>query len=171
MKSSKFLWITGVLGTLCILGALYLSFYKVQAPTVSDIKVVSDSLEIKRHAEISIGQGTSSTTIMVDVADTEALQERGLGGRTTMTENQAMFFVFSIPEPYGFWMKDMFIPIDIIWLDKNLKVIYIKENVSPSTYPESFAPKTPALYVLEVASGFSSRHNVKIGDTIKVWYK
>ena len=153
------------------MSALYLSFCKVQAPTVSDTKVVSDSLAIKRQAEISIGQGIASTTILVDVADTVALRERGLGGRTYMAENQGMFFVFDVPEPYGFWMKDMFIPIDIIWLDKNLKVIYVKEDVLPSTYPESFAPKTPAFYVLEVTSGFSHRHNVKIGDVIKVWYK
>ncbi len=160
-KSSKFLWITGILGTFCILCALFLSFCKVPTSTMSDIKKVSF---------ISIGQGTASTTIIADVADTQVLQERGLGGRDSMAENQGMLFVFNVSRPYSFWMKDMLIPIDMIWLDKDLKIVYIKTNVSPSTYPESFAPKTPALYVLEVASGFSARHNLKLGDSIKVWY-
>ena len=162
MKSKIFLWITGVLGALCILCFLFLSFYKPPAQKMSDTGKVSF---------ISIGQGLASTTITADVADTQALQERGLGGRASLSDSQGMFFVFNRPELYGFWMKDMIIPIDIIWLDENLKIVYLKENVSPSTYPESFTPRTPALYVLEVASGFSRLHNVKVGDVIKVWYK
>lgn len=168
MKQSKFLWITGILGTLCILGGLYFSFFSSQnnQPS-SNQKVASttdDSLVIKKRAQITIG----TTTIIADIADTVPIQRRGLGGRTSLTENQGMLFIFDLPEKYAFWMKDMLIPIDMIWLDQNLKVVYVKNNVSPDTYPETFAPQKPANYVLEVAAGFAGRHSLKIGDTLKL---
>src|SRR3954471_24776165 len=53
--------------------------------------------------EVKLG----STTIQVDISDTEALREQGLSGRTSLAENEGMLFVFPTPGPYGFWMKDM----------------------------------------------------------------
>jgi uncharacterized membrane protein (UPF0127 family) len=51
-------------------------------------------------------------------------------------------------------MKDMNFPIDIIWLDKDKKVVYIVKNAPPESYPyEHFEPKEEARYVLEVAAG------------------
>jgi hypothetical protein len=58
-------------------------------------------------------------------------------------------------------------PIDMIWIDENLKVVYIQKSAEPSSYPNSFTPNTNARYVLEVVSGFSENNNLKIGDTIQ----
>ena len=103
-------------------------------------------------------------TISVSIADTEAAREKGLGGRTSLGLDEGMLFVFPKEGKYAFWMKDMRFAIDIVWLSKDGTIIYMKENVSPNTYPASFAPATPAMYVLELPAGYVGSHGVKVGD-------
>ena len=77
-----------------------------------------------------------------------------------------MLFIFNSADNYGFWMKDMIFPIDIIWIGENKKIVYIEKNVLPESYPKNFSPNVKAMYVLEVLSGFSEKHNIKIGDEV-----
>lgn len=100
------------------------------------------------------------------VADTEPLQERGLGGVKNLSDKQAMIFVFDKPDKYPFWMKDMLIPIDMAWFDSNRKLLYVAENVSPNTYPKTFESPTDALYVLETKAGEMSSIGAKVGDVM-----
>jgi hypothetical protein len=105
--------------------------------------------------------------IKVDIADTPELQERGLSYRKNLKEDEGMLFVFNNSGRYSFWMKDMYFPIDMIWLDDNLKVVYIKKNAKPESYPETFGPNVSTKYVLEVVAGFSEKNNLKEGDVIR----
>lgn len=105
-----------------------------------------------------------NTSINVDIADTPALQERGLSGRKTLLGDQGMYFIFDHSGIYPFWMKEMNFPIDIIWIDDHMSVADITKNVLPSSFPQTFASKVPVRFVLEVQSGFAARHGVKIGD-------
>lgn len=75
-----------------------------------------------------------------------------------------MLFVFAEAEQYSFWMKDMNYPIDIVWIDANRQVVAITENATPESYPLKFTPPVPVKYVLEVRSGWNTRHRVKVGD-------
>ena len=111
--------------------------------------------------------------IKVDLALTSAEQTQGLSGRLNLNENEGMLFVFTNPGKYPFWMKDMNFPIDIIWLGKNMQVVYIKKNASPKLYPETYGPGEndgDAKYVLEVMSGFSDKNNLKVGDSVLFTY-
>src|SRR3989338_6103217 len=74
----------------------------------------------------------------VEVVDSDFARGRGLSGRSALLENQGMFFVFEKESDYGFWMKDMLFPIDIIWIDKNFKINHIENEVKPETYPKVF---------------------------------
>jgi uncharacterized membrane protein (UPF0127 family) len=106
--------------------------------------------------------------IKVDLALTPSEQEQGLSGRTELKENTGMLFVFPQPGKYGFWMKDMNFPIDMIWLGEDFRVVYIKKNASPLLYPEVYGPgpnDANAEYVLEVVNGFSDKNNLKVGDS------
>ncbi len=103
-------------------------------------------------------------TYKVDVAETRYFLERGLSGRESLKSNEGMFFIFQKPDKYGFWMKDMSFPIDIIWFDESLKVVHIEKNVKPETYPKVFTPESNSEYVLEVSSGQVDILNIKIGD-------
>src|SRR3989344_4329125 len=55
------------------------------------------------------------TTVMAEVADTLALQTRGLSGRTSLGEGEGMLFIFDQEGTHGIWMKDMHFAIDIVW--------------------------------------------------------
>jgi uncharacterized membrane protein (UPF0127 family) len=64
-------------------------------------------------------------------------------------------------------MKNMNFPIDIIWIGEDLRVVYIKKDAKPESYPEAFTPNQDAKYVLEVFSSFSEKNNLKVGDRVE----
>lgn len=106
-------------------------------------------------------------TLSVELARTSAQQELGLSGRSGLADGTGMLFVFEKPAQYGFWMKDMNFPLDIIWLSDAGKAIFIKKNLSAATYPTVYTPPSPAKYVLEVPAGFSEKNKLKLGETMK----
>ncbi len=101
-----------------------------------------------------------------EVVTTQAEQEQGLSGRETVPENYGMLFVFPQEERTGFWMKDMLVPIDIIWLSDTGTILGIEDSVSPDTYPEAFYPPQPAKYVLETKAGEARRRGWSVGTQI-----
>jgi len=107
-----------------------------------------------------------AVTFNVEVADTDAKRTQGLSGREGLAEDQGMLFVFDKEGYYGFWMKDMKFPVDMIWLSKDKKVTHIENDVSPQTYPEVFNSPAPSLYVLEVSAGFSAKNNIQVGELV-----
>ena len=107
----------------------------------------------------------------VELALTPEEQTQGFSGRSGLGENEGMLFVFDTPGKYGFWMKDMLFPIDMIWLAppssggvNELQIVFIKKNATPESYPETFVPDQDARYVLEVPAGFSERNDLQVGD-------
>ena len=106
-------------------------------------------------------------TIHIAVADTETARQQGLSGRAGLAPDEGMLFVFPEDGEHAFWMKDMLFSIDILWLSADGKVVYMAENVSPDTYPQSFRPDVPARYVLELPAGYAKEYNVIIGDVVR----
>lgn len=100
----------------------------------------------------------------LDIAATNADRTLGLGERDSYPENRAMLFLFPYPDRYGFWMKGMRFPIDIIFLSKG-RVISIERSLQPSD-DRIVMPPEPADQVLEVNAG-KARH-LSPGD--RVWY-
>lgn len=102
----------------------------------------------------------------IEIADTAEARTLGLSGRLGLATSTGLLFVFEQEAQYGFWMKDMNFPIDIAWLDKDKKIVYIEENASPESYlrREVFTPATPAMYVLETPAFFFQNSKIKIGD-------
>ncbi|MFZ2522653.1 MAG: DUF192 domain-containing protein [Minisyncoccia bacterium] len=103
---------------------------------------------------------------IVRVADTKDEREKGLSGTPSLPLGEGMLFVFSGSNNYGFWMKDMQYPIDIVWIGEDLKITHIEKSLSPDTYPKVYYPLKPSRYVLEVSSGQSDNLKVKIGDSV-----
>ncbi len=123
-------------------------------------------LDIDKYV-LSINNKEISLTVASSTADLE----KGLSGVESLDENTGMFFVFDTEDKYGFWMKDMKISIDIIWLDSLKKVIYIEKNVSPDTYPKVFFPPENSLYVLELKPGFTDENNISVGNILNIFKK
>lgn len=122
----------------------------------------------KNFQEPERGQAVSTTTsdIEFEIADSPALQEKGLGGREVIPENYGMLFVFPAHDRYGFWMKGMLTSIDIIWLSDNGTILGIEDTVSPETYPQGFYPPQPVKYVLETRAGEARRKGWEVGTRI-----
>lgn len=114
-----------------------------------------------------VALGIRGVNIEAEVADTLSRRMQGLSGRSGLSENTGMLFVFEEDDRHGIWMRDMRFPIDILWLDSTLKVVSLKEYVDPASYPETFYPSEPVRYVLELPAGFTSVHGITEGD--QVW--
>jgi hypothetical protein len=104
--------------------------------------------------------------IKVEVRDTEAGRELGLSGRNSLALDHGMLFVFDTPGPYGFWMKDMKFPIDIVWISEDLAVVGMVRWATPESYPEIFSPPSDIKYVLEVPAGYSTEHGIAVGQRV-----
>lgn len=110
----------------------------------------------------------------VEIARTDSARQLGLSGREYLAEDTGMLFVYENPGLHGIWMKDMNFPIDIIWIGAEdsrigtLRVLDMKKNVSPETYPIVFTPSVPSTYVLEVNAGFAEEEGVGIGDSVTI---
>lgn len=98
------------------------------------------------------------------VAKTDIQREQGLAGVDYLGENDAMLLAFTRNEKWPIWMKDMKIPIDILWLDESQKVVYIVKGASPDDYPTTYVPNDPARYVVELPMGSVDSRNIKIGS-------
>ncbi len=107
-----------------------------------------------------------SKALSVAYADTEIKREQGLSGTQSLGDNQGMLFFFDTSVMPGFWMKDMNYPLDIIWINKDKKIVSVSENLDPKTYPQTFSPSEPIQYVLEVQSGFYKTNSLKVGDSL-----
>lgn len=107
------------------------------------------------------GQDTLSL-IDIEIVDTEAEITTGLMYRRSMPANAGMLFIFDRPEPRSFWMKNTYIPLDIIFIDDLQKIVTIQSNTRPLS--EASVPSSrPAQYVLEVNAGFCQQHGITEG--------
>lgn len=104
--------------------------------------------------------------VRVEVVQKKDELSRGLQFRRSMGADEGMLFVFSNSQAYSFWMKDTWIPLDIIWLDYSKRVVHIAKNVPPckSDPCPIYTPSSEALYVVEVNGKYADRLGVRIGD-------
>ncbi len=107
-----------------------------------------------------------STPFSVEIAETSAQKEHGLMGRESLPENAGMWFVFDKPVTDSFWMKDTLIALDLIFVDENLKVVYVFANAVPGSTDMITSP-VPYQYVLEVNAGAAAKYNIKAGDVVE----
>ena len=102
----------------------------------------------------------------VEIATTPSQLSRGLSNRTQLCQNCGMLFVFPNSQILTFWMKDTLIPLDMIFIDQNKKIVNIvTAKVGDLSIKYS---TTPALYCLELNAGKALELNLKNGDSIEL---
>lgn len=141
--------------------------------------VVAVGIFVKRSVNVSVQKSAKtvvidSKTIPVEIADTPELRSKGLSGRSSLGANSGMIFVFdSKGVTPGFWMKDMLITLDFIWIAGG-KIVKIDKNVQPAPTgtPDNalpvYYPGQPIDYVLEVNGGFSDTNHIQVGDSVNL---
>lgn len=109
----------------------------------------------------------------VEIADTMPKRAQGLSGRTSFGESEGMLFIFkTASSTHNFWMKDMRIPLDIVWI-RGTTIVGFAENAEPE--PEKplwgltiYYPPEPVDKVLEINAGLVKKYGFAIGDKIDV---
>lgn len=107
--------------------------------------------------------------LRAEVADTPEERARGLMLRPSLPPGEAMLFVFPEERPWGFWMKDVQFPLDIIWLSANGTVVHVWSAPPCLADPcPTREPPAPALYVVETVAGFAAEHSVGPGTKAEI---
>jgi uncharacterized membrane protein (UPF0127 family) len=135
----------------------------------ADTSIPSNITATPHHhdrSEVVIG----GVKIGAELADTPTKQAEGLTWRPQLNESEGMLFVFGSEGTLSFWMKNMLIPIDVVFITSDMKIITIHKSVPPcSNNPcPSYTSSKPAKYALEVRAGFCERHGVQPGDSISI---
>jgi uncharacterized membrane protein (UPF0127 family) len=118
--------------------------------------------QLQPHATIHLGDGVYTA----NVAKTQQDRDKALGGSYSLGDSQALLLVYDTDGRWAITMKDMNYPIDIVWLDKDKKVVYIVKNAPPESYPyQQFEPNSDARYVVELPEGAVGQKKIAIGMT------
>jgi uncharacterized protein len=100
----------------------------------------------------------------VEIANSEANRTNGLSNRKALSRQSGLLFVFNQVGNQSFWMKDMLIPIDIIFFDDKWKIVLIESNLQPNSYPKIFGSGVKSQYVLEVNALEAELYGLALGD-------
>ncbi len=108
-------------------------------------------------------------SVMAELAVTEAERARGLMFREKVPPDQGMLFVFEEGGLYSFWMKNTLVPLDILWLGQDRRIVHIAADVPPCTAEPcpTYGPDTPASFVLELKAGEARARGLKTGDRLE----
>lgn len=154
--------ILSIFFTFIILASIiFIGFFKKKS--VDNYKTYKNFFN--NYKKIKVGVGSRHYTLYV--ADDEQKKLRGLSNIDGLKEEYGMIFVFSKPDYYYFWMKNMKFSLDFIFLNKN-KIVDIVENVKPNTYPNYIISKKPFDMVIELNEGQIKKAGVYVGSNIKI---
>lgn len=157
---------------------------KPQEKRISPITLAVIVLTILFAAGLRIKQGLDLRRVVwadleahgrklsVEVADTSAKRELGLGKRDSLAADHGMYFPFPAAQYWVFWMKGMRFPIDIVWIQGG-KVVDISQEVQvdPGLPLSTYSPIEPADAVLELNAGAAREIGLQKGDTVTLTAK
>lgn len=111
----------------------------------------------------------NGTQIQLEVARTPQQQAMGLMYREALPDNRGMLFEFASPQPVSFWMKNVPVPLDMVFLRQG-EVQYIAASVPPCTKEPcpTYGPRTLIDQVIELRSGRAAEINLKKGDKVTI---
>jgi uncharacterized membrane protein (UPF0127 family) len=136
------------------------------APTAPAQAQVAATPQATTMPKVYLSTPTGDLTVSVEVVATEAQVQRGLMFRQHLPPDQGMLFLMSEERPWAFWMRNTLIPLDMIFIGKDMKIAGVVENAEPRT--ETLREvKAPSSYVLEVNGGYCAAHKVSAGASVR----
>lgn len=105
----------------------------------------------------------------VEIAANDELRAQGLMFRDRLAPDAGMLFIFAEPGEHSFWMRNTRIPLDMIWLDGERRIIHVEPDVPPCVADPcpSYGPEKSSSYVLELAAGEAAKHVLREGDVLR----
>jgi uncharacterized protein len=110
-------------------------------------------------------------TVYAEVVGNQGDMMRGLMFRNELKKDHGMLFLHQVEVPQAYWMFQVRIPLDIIWLDRNRRIVEIVANAQPCMKPSStecptYGGTRPARYVLELAGGEAAKKGLTVGQQL-----
>jgi uncharacterized membrane protein (UPF0127 family) len=154
MKLNKTTVIKAILISCVVLVAIVIKQYSA-----------SDSNKLETTELVIEKKDGSKVGFAVEIAKTGEEQEQGLMFRDSMPENNGMLFIFDNPRPVEFWMKNTYIPLDIIFIGRDNKIRKIEKNTSPNSL-KTISSDTSVIAVLEINAMLSDKLNINKNDVV-----
>lgn len=151
-----------------VAGGIY--FWIVKEDPVKNYTTKSNAEEPKFSYEgdlVFVEANNSDTLayITIEVADDDEQRAQGLMYRSIIPDTTGMLFIFDEAQSRSFWMKNTKVPLDILYINDDKEIFMIYKSVMP--YSEQSIPSEGAArYVVEVAGGYTTRHQIEEGDKI-----
>lgn len=122
--------------------------------------------QVLPESPLMIEGGATPHRFTVELADDD--EERGIGlmHRGSMDDAHGMLFDFGTPRRVGFWMRNTFIPLDMLFMKSDGEVVDIIENVTPHS-EDPVGPDRPVRAVLELNAGLVKKLGLKVGDVVR----
>ena len=115
--------------------------------------------------DLSIDTASGAHHFSVEVMRTREQLERGLMFRRQMSPDRGMLFDFGSPQPVAMWMKNTYLPLDMVFIAADGRVVSVKQNAEPMS--EAVIPSGGDVTgVLEINAGTAARIGVKLGDRV-----
>jgi uncharacterized membrane protein (UPF0127 family) len=118
-----------------------------------------------RPAVVLTSKDGASTRVFVEIADTPDTQARGLMYRSHLDPDHGMVFLFDAEKDKSFWMKNTLIPLDMIFISRDGRIVGIHPNAEPFSL-RAIRVGVPSQVVLEVNGGFAAAHGLAVGDHV-----
>lgn len=135
-----------------------------EKPTITPVKI-----EFKHEGNLQLidSLGTVKQELKIELADNDFEHQTGLMYRKQMDTNKGMLFIFEEIRIRSFYMKNTYIPLDIIYINSDNTIINIVKNAEPLN-ESSLPSEAPAKYVLEINAGLSDKWQLSPGDKVSV---
>ncbi len=114
---------------------------------------------------VTLNTSDGTHVVQAEVANTPEAQSRGLMFRDEMGPDEGMIFTYDAPQPQSFWMRNTFIPLDLIFIDENNQVINIAQGEPYNEEPVTSDGE--AIAVLELNAGRAEELGLEPGDTVE----
>lgn len=123
-------------------------------------------IEFTKEGELYLlKQDDTINKVDIEIADTDYERQTGLMYRKSMEDDQGMLFIYPNEAPRSFYMKNTYIPLDIIFYGKDSSAVSFQENAKPLD-ETSLPSEKPAQFILELNAGKVKEWNIELGDKI-----
>ena len=116
--------------------------------------------------EVVLSTRVGDQHVKVEIARSEPERQRGLMFRRDLAAGRGMVFLWERAQKLKFWMKNTYIPLDMIFIGADKRVVFIEENAEPLTLQER-GPEEDSQFVLEVPGGWARAHGVERGVSVR----
>lgn len=129
------------------------------------VLIQASACQAQPQVTIATEQGRE-LTFQVEVADTPAKRELGLQYRRDLALDRGMIFLFPGESEHSFWMKNTPIPLDMIFIGRDQKIVGIVEQAVPFSTDSRSVPGA-SQFVLEINGGLAKHYGIKAGDSVR----